>query len=188
MVGGFKKIDGIQPKKTENPKANLEKESILKDNLIGRPILSWRAPSFVCRDKSAWWFLAVSLIVLGLVVYFIFQNDWFSIAIVVIVTLMLFWYAIKEKPVETEYSISNLGIMAGRHFYPFSEIHSFWIIYNEKVQSLNIAFAKKYLPTLSINIQKINPIDLRAMLAAHIPEQEKKEEPFVDRLLRLLGI
>ncbi len=189
MAGGSNNLDGITAPKIEA--VNLAKPETTQteaENTTPEALLSWVAPSFGYKDKNIAWVLAVVVVFLGLVGYFIYSRDWFSVGVIAVVGVVLFWYVAKVRPSETEYSISDMGVTAGQHFYPFSDLHSFWLVYNNKLQTLNVAFTKKYLPSLTINISTVAPQDVKDLLARHIPEQEKRGESFIDRLIRLIGL
>jgi len=194
MAGGSNNLDGIVAT-TEKVGAvsgvNLAKEpEVPEDKIESQPqiLLSWNAPSFSHKDKNFIWFLVAGVAILGLIGFFIYTKDWFSIGIVVVVSAVLFWYVAKVRPHDTEYSITDLGINAGNHNYPFSEIHSYWIVYNDHTRTLNIAFLKKYLPTLVIGLGDINPLNIKELLSIHIPEQEKRTETLVDKIIRTIGL
>lgn len=129
--------------------------------------------------------MVIVLIAAGLLVWI---RDWFTIIILLIVTGVLFWYTKSTHPKKVTYKITPLGIYADTHFYPFSEIHSFWVIYNEKVKTLYVAFLKKYLPPLIIGLENTDPVALKAVLLRRIPEQEKRTENILDKIVRVIGL
>lgn len=193
MAGGSKNLDGITAPQMEavnlaKPETSQPKPESSSESPTPEALISWTAPSFGYKDKNVVWILAAAVAFLGLLGYFIYSRDWFSVGIISVVGIVLFWYVAKVRPTETEYSISDMGVTAGQHFYPFSDLHSFWLVYNNKIQTLDIAFTRKYLPSLTINISNVAPLDIKELLAKHIPEQEKRGESLIDRLIRLTGL
>lgn len=185
-----KNIDGIatqEGKPTSAPAQTLDATPVVQNPIPEKTLLAWSAPSFDFKDKGFTWYAAAGFIILAFVAYFIWQADWFGLGIIVVVSAILFWYAAKMRPTEVNYSITGMGIYANEHFYPFAEIHSFWIIYNEKAKNLHLAFIKKYLPALVINLNDVNPVVLRNLLLRKLPEQEKKVESLLDKVTRLAG-
>lgn len=183
MTGGQKKvspIDGVvQPQRT----AATVDVAPTKDDVL----LAWEAPSFERKAKDYRWYLAALGLVLAIIAYSAWQQDWFFIGIVIIVSAVAFWYMRTTKPQKMQYAITPLGIISGDHVYPFSEIHSFWIVYRPNVKIMCLAFTKKYLPTLEIGLGNMDPVVLRSVLSKRIPEQSKRGENLVDKLVRVLG-
>lgn len=154
----------------------------------GDVLLSWKGISGVSKEKTTGWFVLAGLIILAIVGYFVWQGDWYSIVIISIITAIFYWYYFSAKPTESNYKITTLGIFVNNQFYPFSDIHSFWMVYDTDVQRLYIAFIKKYLPSLIIDVKNIDIIKLKTELLKIIPEQEKRAEGFVDKVVRYLGL
>ncbi len=176
MAGGGKNKINLLDDKAENEKLS---EKIL---------FSWEAPSFKSSDKTLKWYFIASFIILAIIVYSAWQKDWFIIGIVVIVSAVMFWYIHSVTPNNVNYKLTPMGVYVDDRFYPFSEMHSFWMVYNQNVKNLYIAFIKKYLPTLTINLENIDPVIFRGYLLKKIPEQEKRGESLIDKLTRVIGI
>lgn len=172
-------FDGLIPRPV-----NPEPKKVTKDSNL----LIWRAFNFERNKLDYRILILMVLILVALITYSVWQKDWFAIGIFAVVAAVTFWYRGAVKPTETEYKITPMGIFEEERFYPFSEIHSFWLVYNQKIQKLFLAFDKKYLPTLNINIKGIDPVLLRSLLLRKIPEQSKRSEGLVDRLIRMLGL
>lgn len=151
-------------------------------------VMSWEAPNFNKGDRTFKWYLVAGLIILALIGYSAWQRDWFVIVITIIVSGVLFWYIKTIHPTNITYKITPIGIYVDQVFYPFDEIHSFWIVYNEKVKNIYIAFRKKYLPTLVISIEGVDPVLLKGYMLKKIPEQEGREESLVDKITRVIGL
>lgn len=184
MTGGKKNLDGVMAAKAVPPKPRIPEKSALKDTVL----LSWESLSFEKKAKDYKWYLVACIIILIAIGYLIWQKDWFTIGIVVVVSAVLFWYVKTTKPQKVTYKLTPLGLYANERLYPFAEIHSFWIVYNQSVQNLYIAFTKKYLPSLVINLGEADPITLKNILLRRIPEQEKRTENTIDKIVRLIGI
>lgn len=172
-------FDGLVPKQVPQPTRRVTQDTAL---------LSWRAPNFERTNIDYRVLIILSILVVALIGYSVWQKDWFAIGIILIVTFVTFWYRGAVKPKDTGYRITPMGIFEEERFYPFAEIHSFWLVYNQKVQKLFLAFDKKYLPTLNINIKGIDPVLLKSLLLRKIPEQTKRTESLVDKMIRFLGL
>jgi hypothetical protein len=156
--------------------------------LADKVLFEWMAPNFSKSERTYKWYLAVGLAIIAIIGYSAWQKDWFVIGVTVVVSAILFWYLHSVIPHDVTYKLTPMGIYADDRFHPFSEMHSFWLVYNEKVKNLYIVFRKKYLPALVINVDKIDPLILKGYLLKKIPEQEGREENLIDRFIRLAGL
>ena len=153
-----------------------------------RALLSWEGQSFDRGEIGLNWYLFASLIIIGLIGFFIWRQDWFSVGITIIVSAVLFWYVHSSNPEQVSYKVTALGIYLNERFYPYSEIHSFWFVYNQSVKKLNVVFVKKYLPALQLDVTNVDPVILKTILLRRIPEQEKRDESMTDKLVRMLRL
>lgn len=175
MNGGF---DSIGPASRENTGSVATKDSV---------ILEWQSQANEgARDLR--WFLLVGFVTLFPVTYSIFTKDWFVLALIAIVVPVLFFYYRKQNPENAYCKITPLGFYENEKFYPFAELHSFWIIYNDSVKTLNFLFLKGYLPTITVDISEIDPLKLRAILVRRLPEQEKRTESLFEKLIRIFNL
>ena len=166
------------PMAVENNENTAQKESTL---------LGWQAHEFHNYDHNWKWYASIIAASLGVIGYSIYTQDWFVIPFVVVVDVFLYLYS-KKEPKIMAYRITQLGIYVDDHFYPYSEIHSFWLSLQQKEKKLNIIFLKKYLPQLSIILDGIDPLQIKTTLGKYIPEQENRSESIVDTIARLLKL
>jgi hypothetical protein len=150
-------------------------------------LLHWQAPEFNVHSRNWIYYLITAIAFLAVVAYSIYFRDWFIIVIAVVLAGFFYWYP-TLKPRIANYKISQLGFYVNDRIYQYSEIHSFWILVNQKENKLNIIFNKKYLPQLSILLDKIDPLTAKTILGKYIPEQENRTESLVDKLMRLLKL
>lgn len=150
-------------------------------------LVEWRAEEFNNYSHNWIWYLLVIFITLIVIAYSVYSRDWFIIGVAVILNIFIFWY-IRKKPDEINYRITQLGIYNGERFYPYSEIHSYWISYNKEGSKLNIVFTKKYLPLFSFHLKDVDPLIIKSVLSKHIPEQENRNESLMEWLSRILKI
>jgi hypothetical protein len=180
--GNPNNIDGMFGAHVNHPKKNDRKLN------FGNVMLSWEAYDFDLKPKSFRWFLLAALFILIGLGYLIWERDWFTLVIFIIIIAVGFWYIQTAKPKLVTYGITPLGITVDGRLHPFSEIHSFWIVYNEKVQRLYVGFTKKYLPPLNIDLKEVDPVLLKSILLTKIPEQEKRGESITDKIIRIIGL
>jgi hypothetical protein len=147
----------------------------------------WDGMEYEFQDKSLRWFAIAGLISLAALAYVIYTQDWFMVAVVIIMDGLLYFYS-KRKPMERHYQITRIGIYVDDTLYPFETMHSFWVVFNQNVKTLNFVFLKKYLPVFTVPVTSVDPLKLKAFSKKFLPEQERREELFADKLLRYLKI
>jgi hypothetical protein len=172
-------------KKTKNINLAQDAQDRKEKSISEREIFSWEAKDFERASIDTKWYVVASVLIVALIGYSVWQRDWFVIGIIVVVSAVMFWYIFSVKPKNVSYKITPVGIHVDGRLYPFSEIHSFWMVYNDRVKSLYIAFTKKYLPTLVVGLENIDPVILKGFLLKKIPEQEKRGESLVDKFTRI---
>jgi hypothetical protein len=185
MTGGKKNLDNMTP---VQPEPKVPTDAVVQPTVKDTVLLTWDALSFEKKAKDYRWYLIAGVLILAAIGFLVWQKDWFTIVILLIVSAILFWYVRTTKPQKITYKITPLGIFADARLYPFAEIHSFWLVYNEKVKTLYLAFTRKYLPTLVINVGEVDPVTLKNVLLRRIPEQEKRGENLIDKIVRMIGI
>lgn len=148
-------------------------------------LLSWDAPEFIDHDRDVKWYLSAVVLGIGLLAYSLFTRDWYFIVILVIVVPVAFKY-LHIKPELKRYGISRVGITVDERLYSFDEIHSFWIVYQPPVKTLDILSTRKYFPNLTIQLGDQDPVIVKNILKKYIPEQEKRGEAFMDKVTRII--
>lgn len=194
MSGGVENnIDNVVPTPVEKTEVNLAPEAPSTPTTSAEPtndrdLLAWSAPTFDYFEKNIWWYVIAAVVVLAIVGYFVWVRDWFSLGITVVVSAVLFWYVATNRPIEGNFAITTFGIRAQDRYIPFSDIHSFSLLYTPKIKKVYFVFLKKYLPTLAIDITNVDPSKVRIVLSRKIPETPIANENILDRLTRFLKI
>jgi hypothetical protein len=150
-------------------------------------LLGWEAPEFLTYIRGWKYYSLLSLLFLAVIAYGIYSRDWFVVGIFIIVAGFILWYQQKE-PLTKKYRITQLGVYEDNKFYQYNEIYSYWFLIDKDYKTLNIIFAKKYLPQLTILLNGTDPIAVRNVLSKHIPEENNRTETLLDRLVRLFRL
>ena len=159
-----------------------EEEKVKESVLVG-----WKAPEYETYDRTIAYYVVLSVLFLAVIGYAIYTRDWFVIGIFVILAGFLLWYQ-QKKPAEKTYRITQLGIYENNKFYQYNEIFSYWFLIDGKYKTLNVIFAKKYLPQLTILLKEMDPVKVRSVLSKYIPEENNRTETMLDRLVRLFRL
>jgi hypothetical protein len=77
-------------------------------------------------------------------------------------------------------------VVVGNRFHSFSELKSFFLIYNPpEVKTLFLEPKETLKPTIRVPLLDMNPIEVKNVLRAFLSEDvEKEEEPMSDRATR----
>jgi hypothetical protein len=147
-------------------------------------VLAWKAPEYQEYTRNWKYYAIVGVLFLAVLGYCIYTNDWFTLGVFVILAVFFLWYQ-RLKPVEKTYRFTQLGLYIDSRFYPYHDIHSYWLILGENNRTLNMYFAKKYVPQLTIMIPKeIDPLKIRNTLSKYVPEDVSRTENMMDILMR----
>lgn len=149
------------------------------------PIIEWNAPEHYHTTKNTDWYWAVGVIaVTAAVLAFIFGNIIFGIFLIVAsVALML---RASKKPHIIHYEINDRGIVADNTLYPFLSLESFWIDAHQRPSKILLKSQKFFMPYISIEIDEVNPEDVRDVLLNYIAETEHAE-PLTQKILERFG-
>ena len=164
---------------------NEETKLVTKKLQPDETLLSWQAPEFIDHDRNHQWYIAAVVVILGILAYSVYTRDWFFIGVLMVMVAVSFKY-LNQKPSINLYAISRIGIFVNDRLYSFDDLHSFWIVYQPPVKTLNIMSVRKYMPALTIQLDDQDPVIIRSILKKFIPEQEKRGESFADKLSRVL--
>jgi len=150
-------------------------------------LVGWKAPEYQIYNRTMPYYAVLAIIFVGVMTYSIYTRDWFIIAIFLVLSGFVVWYQ-KKTPQEKTYRITQLGLYEDNKFYQYNEIFSYWFILDGKYKALNIIFAKKFLPQLTILLGDMDPVKVRETLSKHIPEEGTRTETILDRLVRLFRL
>jgi hypothetical protein len=149
------------------------------------PIISWDAPEHHHVEKTSDWYWGVGIIAItAAVLAFIFGNIIFGIFILIgTVSLLLHSHKV---PRIIHCEINDRGVVAGDIFYPFLSLESFWIDPQEHPAKILLKSQKFFMPYIAIQIEEVDPEEVRALLLNYIAETEHNE-PITQKLLERFG-
>ncbi len=174
---------GNQDKKPKKQELTPEEK-----NAFNQGIFSWTAHLYRYHEKTKRWYISAGLFMLILIGYAIYTEA-YTFAVALLAYCYVYVYFHSKEPNTEKIIISEIGIKEGKHYYPYSSIKHFWIIYHPPfVKQLHIMTNKRVMPEVVIQLEDQDPAELRNYLCHQIPELEGKEEGFVDTLIRTLKL
>lgn len=157
--------ENLSPKKKHSPKT----------------LFSWQAPEFETFQREKRWFLWVALILLAIIGYATYTNSPVMAITFILIGVVGYIYLNKEPRI-LNFQITTEGILAGKDFYDFESMDSFWIFENStQLDILSLHIKNRLTPFIHIPFHEENSSQLRSLLLEYIPE-EKQEPTLVDFL------
>jgi hypothetical protein len=144
-------------------------------------LFAWQAPEFESFQRERRWYLWVALILLAIIGYATFTNSPVMAITFILIGVVGYIYLTKEPRLLT-FQITSKGISAGKDFYDFDAIDSFWIFENSTpFDNLSLHIKNRLMPFIQIPCPEEASIKLRFLLRDYIPE-EKQELTLADSL------
>ena len=159
-------------------------QKITEETLLGDIIHEWTILEYEKHTRGMVWYILAAVLGLALVLYGVFTGNFLFSLIVILAAIILFMQA-HQDPRQIPFQITDLGVIVGTRFYPYSEFENFYIIYNPpEVKTLFIETKNTLQPMLRIPLLDMNPIEVKHSLREYLPEDIEKEEPLTDRAAR----
>ena len=122
---------------------------------------------------------------LGLILFGIVGGNFLFSLIIILFAIILFLQS-HQAPPQLLFQISELGIIVGNKFYPYSDFEDFYIIYKPpEVKTLFLETIGTFYPAIRIPLLDMDPLEIKYTLREFLSEDtEKEEEPLTDRVAR----
>lgn len=154
----------------------------------GEDILAWEAPEYATRERGERWYMiagvcAVSLIAYGLV------TAQYTMAIVFALLAAVYHLVHNHPERDVVIRITTLGIVIDDQFYQFSDIASFWIVYDPSgIRKLYIRNRKRFSADMGVELMDQDPMAVRQALERNVSEIVGKSEHGTEKLARWLNL
>jgi len=150
--------------------------------------LVWKAQSHIQQKRSAFWYLAFSIVFILLLAYAFFTHS--IITFLTFFLIMIVVLIISTQPaLEKTYKVTKTGIAVGSVHYPYKIIKKFWITYRPpEVKTLNFETTAYLNNRVIIQLGRQNPVELKLVLSQYLTEDIDKQESVTETLARTLKI
>jgi len=135
-------------------------------------LLSWQAPEYPYYEKNTSWFLAFSVILIGLVVFAFVSRSWLT-AIAFILAGFVLLMLQRRKPENIDHEISTSSFRVGEKNYPFSKLKSFWIVETKEGNTLHLEPGRRFHLPLVFQLGDLETKKVREILGKYLPEKAK---------------
>lgn len=134
-------------------------------------IFSWHAPEFRYYPKNPAWYITFVVVVVLLVIYQIFQQDYFGAVSLIVIAGLITAFA-RQTPKLITIDVSDQGIHINKDLIPYNRIRQFWIINDGTHKTLNLETTAYINHLLTIELEDINADELYEFLADVLPEHD----------------
>ncbi len=158
---------------------------IQEDTLIGEILKEWTIQEYEKHSRGVLWYIIMGGFGLFFVIYGVVTNDFLFSLIIILFAVILFLQA-HQEPKQILFQITELGVVVGSKFYSFTELESFFLIYNPPdVKTLFLEVKGTMKPMIRVPLLDMNPVEVKNVLRAYLPENfERETEPLSDRAAR----
>lgn len=147
--------------------------------------ITWQAPEYYHRDKSADWYWAVGIIALSAAGTAIILDNVIFGLVIIIATFSLMMYA-SRRPATIDIEINERGVKTGKMYYPYSNLESFWVEENHSYPKILLKSKNVIVPHIVIHIEDEDPNEIRDFLREHLTEEEQSES-LIHAIMEYLG-
>jgi hypothetical protein len=173
----FEKKDERKIEKTENK---------LEQN-VGKILHSWDAPEFEIYEKSLKWYIFGLIFIVSMSGYGIYINSPIMSITFILIGIVGYIQTHREPRILT-FSITEAGILAGKEFYPYENMYSFWVFYDPPhTKTISLHIKANLLSYVHIPIESEDPVLLREILLENIEEIEQ-DHNFIDTIERVFNL
>lgn len=145
--------------------------------------IAWQAPEFRHYEKSALWYITLSLLAVLLVAYFSLKQDYFAALTMAILGAMVAFFS-RQKPEIMEIELTSKHIKFGDIALPYKNLKSFWLVYNQNHKTLNLETTTYINNLVILELGETDPEEVRNFLLNYLPEHpERESETFAQKLM-----
>jgi hypothetical protein len=148
------------------------------------PTISWETKEYEEKERGRDWHWYVGLIaVLAAVIAFFVHNIFFGIFLLIAGVVVII-YA-KKSPEHLKIVINPDGVSINDSLIPYKDVRQWWVDEMGNQDKLLLLVRSNFVPLISLPLDGVRAIDVRAALAGHAPEVEMHESTSVKIFDRL---
>ena len=136
------------------------------------------------NERGRGWYITMAIFFAGVVALNVVLELYLSAVVIVLLALIVFTTTTRrEKKITARFY--GTGLKLNDHFYPWSEFSKFWILYEPPaLKRLHLQRRSRLINELTIELGRENPLKIRDLLVALLPEDQSKEESRMDLVTR----
>ena len=165
-------------------------KNILKEEInIGEVQYEWTVKEYEQHERNQKWYWIIGGIGIGLAIYGVLSANYLFALITVLFGIILFMQDM-VAPMDVYFAITNTGVVIGKKYYRYSELTTFWLIYNPPFTK-NLYFSQNNVlhHRIQVPLYDYDPMPIREYLNLYLEEDlDQEEEPLSERMGRILKI
>jgi hypothetical protein len=141
------------------------------------------------KDRGSLWYIIVLSITVGLIIWWFLSKQYWMSFVIIILTWFIFY--IENNSNDTiNINITNTWVKVDSNFYPFSNISSYTIIYEQdNAVLLRISIGSKlWVRNIDINIDNNIAPEVKGVLGNFLEENSREQLSFTEKVIRLLKL
>lgn len=173
---------------TDNPPKEVDDINEYTEIRQEEILMEWEAPEFIQYPRPKSWYISLLILAVALIIYSIITAN-YLLAIIIVILAVVINSLTRKEPENLKVAVTKKGIKINEKLYTFeSDLGSFWVLYNPPdLKTINFARQQRFLPEISIQLERQNPLKIREFLLDYLSEDVEKEEHMADRVSRRLG-
>lgn len=156
---------------------------------LGTIAHQWIINEYRQYEHSRAWLFSMAVIGIALLAYALYTGN-NSFAVIIVLFAVILYLHQQQRPLEMNIAITENGVVVGRKLYRYSELDSFWIVYEPgEVKNLYFMVNGLVKNRLSLPLGDMDPRPIRRYLSQFVIENTAEEdEPLSDKLTRVFKI
>ena len=159
-------------------------------------ILKWSTLDAQAHERSASWYFAGTIFIIGFAAYGLFTASWTTTILAILIGGIYFMLR-NAKPRRIDVQITGMGVRVEDKFVPWNMCRDFWILIpttksgdtpEKEKPELHISPQRFPQREISVFIDEIDPAEVREVLLQFLPERAGMQERFLDIVARLLKL
>lgn len=150
-------------------------------------LVSWQAPEYIHKPRSAGWFVVLGLITAAIVAVALFLMESISFAILAPVMAAALVIYVLRPPAIVNYSVSRKGVHVNDKLYVYSEFRAFSVMTRDNSHAVMLVPRKRFQMGQTLYFPEEVGEPLVDMLAARLPMQTA-EPDIIDKFLAKLHL
>lgn len=145
--------------------------------------LTWTASEFIAHEKSAGWYLLLTLggVAAAVAAYFL-TKDKLTTGVVIFAAIAFGIFAARKPSVQS-YTITRSGLLVGQKMYDFQGFKSFSVAEDGAIASVVFMPLKRFMPPLTVYLAPEMEEQIVDFLAQLLPFEHHRQDA-VDGLLK----
>ncbi len=145
--------------------------------------INWEAHEFKHYPKNLGWYVVlISGTLMAMAFFIIIQSDIFAAVSLAIISSLIIFFS-RQHPKIVEIELNSKGIRFGNISYPYKQIKYFWVVNNERHQTVNFHTSALVNNVLILELDGQDPEEVENFLAQYLPEHPETDETFTQKVM-----